>query len=758
MKSRITLVLLAAATFVMAIVTGAWAWTPLAVKSDPLLFMPGSQPGTVQNFENASRCENCHTGYNAAVEPGSNWRGSMMAQAARDPLWIACLTVSAQDSIWALGSPNATDICIRCHAPQGWLEGASDPTNTSQLSGNQLDGVACDFCHRKIDPFAKNGQPDVAADPAGSTAAQMAATTQQLNLTDLGALKLFDGSPFLNSATGLPTHYGVWPAYREQGAGQYYVAASSGAKYGPYWDADARHQFNYSRFHKSREFCHSCHDVSNPVLENALVDGSGTTKYAAASYFHVERTSSEFLLSAYGRGGSETNIPGVPTAGRCQDCHMRAVTGTGANKAGLKVRTDLALHDMTGGNAWLTRILASADSNWTGYDPYNYAILSGAKYPGAKIDVAGLAGFGDELDRGVKRATDQLKMAATLSEVANTENALTLRVRNNTGHKLISGFPEGRRMFLNIRFYDENAAIISEINRYDPLVKTTGPTDTYVSGGDIDPATRVEELIWEAEMSSDLTGESKTFHFALATHRHKDNRIPPKGFDTASMADRLAQPVWNGLAAPNYFTTEEYAGGYDDVTVTKPAGAAFYVATLYYQTTSKEYVAFLRDEIKGTKKTLSSPTPSGEAAAYIVQTDPFFTGLKGWGDAIWDLWVHNGGASPIEMAVLGAAPQPPVAITVDPPTSLKGSSQKNSKAVSLTWNAPGTGANGYNIYRSSTAGGPFSMIGTTTTTSYKDTNLTAGTAWSYVVKAYKVDKLGDSYESAPSNEVRVTVR
>jgi hypothetical protein len=37
-------------------------------------------------------------------------------------------------------------------SPGGWLEGASDPTNTSKLSGGQLDGVHCDFCHRKMRP------------------------------------------------------------------------------------------------------------------------------------------------------------------------------------------------------------------------------------------------------------------------------------------------------------------------------------------------------------------------------------------------------------------------------------------------------------------------------------------------------------------------------------------------------------------------------------------------------------------------------
>ena len=37
------------------------------------------------SLEGPGRCMNCHADYNPAVEPGFNWQGSMMAQAARDP-------------------------------------------------------------------------------------------------------------------------------------------------------------------------------------------------------------------------------------------------------------------------------------------------------------------------------------------------------------------------------------------------------------------------------------------------------------------------------------------------------------------------------------------------------------------------------------------------------------------------------------------------------------------------------------------------
>jgi hypothetical protein len=65
-------------TFVFVGALLVYAWTPLPVKQDRLVFMPGSQQGSV-NLESATRYNNCHGGYNKAVEPAHNWRGGMMA-------------------------------------------------------------------------------------------------------------------------------------------------------------------------------------------------------------------------------------------------------------------------------------------------------------------------------------------------------------------------------------------------------------------------------------------------------------------------------------------------------------------------------------------------------------------------------------------------------------------------------------------------------------------------------------------------------
>lgn len=676
MNTRRLRVLAAFACLAAAGALVVFAWTPQPVASDRRVFMPGSQPGSV-NLESVSKCDNCHGGYNAAVEPAHTWTGSMMAQAARDPIFWATLVVAEQDSIWALGNPNAGDLCLRCHTPPGWLGGRSDPPNGTALAGSDFEGVNCDSCHRMVDPLLALRQLSSVPPETNATAIAAADATYTRDRNILRNLLLFDGTPLLNTNTDLPTFYGTGAVtnYSEATGGQFFIDPGN-AKSGQRYDADPTHQLYYSRFHKSRNFCATCHDVSNPALANVALGAGVPERQAAASYFHVERTWSEFALSAYARGiGTNTNpklaAAGIPFAASCQDCHMRDVTGKACNKQGIATRTDLALHDLTGGNSWMLGILASADNNGPAYDAYNFAILSGSKYPGAKIDTMGLRNKGQALLDGKARALQMLSWAADLSPMANNDDSATIRILNNTGHKLISGYPEGRRLWLNVQFLNAAGAVISEINPYQPLVIGTNAqgNNFYVSGGTL---TRTHDpLVFEAEMTSALSGEEKTFHFVLGTDRHKDNRIPPKGFDIANATPRLVHPRHEGADATNYFTAAEYAGGYHEVTVPKPPGTAGWRARLYYQTTSKEYIEFLRDEIAGTNNsTLSSPTPRGEPQAYVVQTDPFFSTLKDWGKAIWDLWLHNGGSAPVLLTK-----------TIDPPQVKAVALQTNSFRV-----------------------------------------------------------------------------
>ncbi|HEY5790152.1 MAG TPA: hypothetical protein VIX81_05975, partial [Gammaproteobacteria bacterium] len=58
------------ATFLVS--TATVAWDPVPVRDDPLVRLPGTQPGDGVSLESPNRCLNCHGGYDSAVEPGFN--------------------------------------------------------------------------------------------------------------------------------------------------------------------------------------------------------------------------------------------------------------------------------------------------------------------------------------------------------------------------------------------------------------------------------------------------------------------------------------------------------------------------------------------------------------------------------------------------------------------------------------------------------------------------------------------------------------
>ncbi len=506
---------------------------------------PGTQPleGGVP-LNDPVTCAACHGGYDAAVEPYQNWNGSLMAQASRDPLFEACLAIANQDA------PDSGDLCLRCHIPAGWLAGRSVPTSGIQMLAADRHGVSCDLCHRLVDPVY---------DPLSNP------------IEDAGILAALS-----NPAT-------------EFGNGMYTVDPS-GARRGPFVDAALGHPIIVSPFHREAALCGTCHDVSNPAFEN---DGGGLfvlnaldappTNFSPAHLMPIERTYSEWLHSEYNSpqgvfapefGGNKDYVAS------CQDCHMRDVTGVGCNLAGAPVRSDLPLHDLTGGSAWLPAILDQL-------------------FPGEVDPAAGEA--------AAARARYMLQNAALL-EASQDGDSLAVRVTNNSGHKLPTGYPEGRRVWLNVRFYDAQQALVGESGTYQAA---TGDLMT-------DPELRIYEAKPGLdEFTAPLVGAEPgpSFHFVLNNKIFKDTRIPPRGFTNAAFASFGGAPI--GAA---------YADGqhWDDASYAIPAGAASAEVRLYYQSTSREYVEFLRDE---------NTTNSA-------------------GQTLYDLWAANDRSPPEQMALV----------------------------------------------------------------------------------------------------------
>jgi len=506
---------------------------------------PGSQPLEAGILNPPEACAVCHGNYDSAVEPLFNWQGSMMSQASRDLLMEANMAIANQDA------PDSGDLCLRCHLSRGWLLGRSVPTDGSQMLSSDRIGVSCDFCHRLVDPFYATANPN-----------------QDLDI--LAALR-FPASDFGNGmATIDPT----------------------GARRGPFADADSGHPVLVSPFHREAALCGTCHDVSNPAFRK---DGSGNygpnafdttaSSFSAHSLGPVERTYSEWFYSEY-------NTPGgvyAPQFGgnrnyvaTCQDCHMRDVTGEGCNQSP-PVRDDLPLHDQTGGSTWLPGLLSTL-------------------YPGEVDETA--------LQAGIARARYMLQNATELTAVKQGTN-LKVTITNNAGHKLPTGYPEGRRIWINVKFYDAAMLLVSESASYN---EATGVLSH-------DP----EAKIYEVEPGLDsvtapLVGvpEGPSFHFVLNNKIFKDNRIPPRGFTNAAFAD------FGGLPVSYSYPDGQY---WDDTLYAIPAGAVSAEVTLYYQSTSKEFVEFLRDKNSTNNK----------------------------GQEVYDLWNDNGKCPPEIMAQAQAA-------------------------------------------------------------------------------------------------------
>ncbi len=599
---------------------------------------PGTQPDEVGNFESPNRCDNCHAGYNGLHpehEPATGWRGAAMGNAGRDPIFWATLAVAEQDF------DGAGDLCIRCHSAGGWYGGRSTPTDGSGLAAGDDDGIDCDTCHTMTNPDDSE---------------------------HLGVMN----SPFIANCSVDPNvpnkSCADGPTEGFYGSGMTSLWNGS-EKLGPYSDAAARHQFMQSQFHRSVDFCGTCHDVSNPAVGD-LAPGNGAQHGAphvvssqdfnggapnlggpveekAAfnnppyAYGIVERTFSEYKASAFpttlvseftslpadlqvaggsldatyqaallaGTGGNYED--GTDRFFSCQSCHMRPVESAGCNKNGAPVRKDMPMHDQTGGNYWF--------ANMVQYQDTKGHLRLGGGLSGNQI----LA-----MDLGQQRAVNHLQQAASLQVQGNN-----LKVVNLTGHKLISGYPEGRRMWLNVKWYDANGTLLREDGEYGPIGviipnPAGGPDVEVESIVDLnDPNMRIYEAHYamtkdwadtllavgkpadlplsfdRATGAVDFTlGElaalpagsyHESFHFVLNNYVAYDNRIPPFGmrYDEAKKRNALPVPA-NQYGSPSAGGVYEYWDQID-MNALAPAGAVSAEIALLYQGTSWEYIQFL---------------------------------------------------------------------------------------------------------------------------------------------------------------------
>ena len=108
-------------------------------------------------------------------------------------------------------------------------------------------------------------------------------------------------------------------------------------------------------------------------------------------------------------------------------------------------------------------------------------------------------------------------------------------------------------------------------------------------------------------------------------------------------------------------------------------------------------------------------------------------------------WIHTQSDDCYFSVVIPLPPAPMVKI---------GNSATSGKPM-LTWNAV-EGATSYRIYRSTSRGSGYSLLGTTTSTSYVNTGASTGTTYYYRVKAVNRDGMASGYSNIVSGNVVVT--
>ncbi len=591
----------------------AFAWLTLTLIVDPVLASPltdeGTQPGLAHTLLPPGDCGGCHGDYagGSQYEPFPTWSGSMMAQAARDPLFWAALDVANNDI------PDVGDFCLRCHAPAGWLRGRSEPPGGStdgcglegklDETGKDFDGVDCHVCHRMME----NPAP-----PPGQQSVYLENAQFWIDDTDCGG-------------AGEPCRRGP------------YDYPADGSEPPPHAWAFTPYQAGPESYHESSDFCGNCHNVTHPVA-TLIVDGVDT-----GIPMPIERTFKEWQQSSFADTGA-----GVTS---CQNCHMPDRTSSPSYACNSEINDhtgDLPIHDFVGGNAWIPEVLRQ-------------------EYPNLNLSA--------ELAAARDAAVQMLESAASidLQVEPGAEDGGTwsvgVTVTNLSGHKLPTGYPEGRRMWLQLEARDGLGALLWESGAYDPGTGVLA-NDPQIKIYHVEPG------IWDAGAGEcaieDALGRP-VFHFVRNNCIRIDNRIPPAGFTGGS--DPETRPV-----AYTYPETSPGSGvlAHWDTTpydVPIPAGTASPVsitATLRYQTTSKEYVEFLRDQA------VENAFPDD-----CIERGSGFPN-QSRGELLYDMWTTHGRSAPVDMVSTGAS-----APVVVPALTLYGVAQGGSVELTVDGEAIG---------------------------------------------------------------------
>ncbi|MHC1742078.1 MAG: fibronectin type III domain-containing protein [Syntrophobacteraceae bacterium] len=749
-------------------------------------------PAPYNIFEFVVTCMACHGGLiDQSAGHGANWAGSNMASATRDPIFRANQLIVNHSLKRAGAGDGAGNLCFRCHSPNGWLSGRFDPKLGAAADGSDIiqsivlstdnEGVQCEQCHRAVGAVTMQRLDLNPADPvwnmlsglydwphAGNPFPQGPtfgnpfgdATLQYHDGMSYGAkyggnVELsFSDSPLSGFYTGQT--YGTYPfwftgfiqppppgmpstndlgdvlAWNPDGSLSFVFEA--GVTPDALWGAvSPEHSTRENLFVKSPEFCGSCHDVTVPVQDHGMPE---------------QRTYTEWKYSQFSANGT-----------RCQDCHMPTMKHEFTDNALVSFNVDptvggwypyardrnayggTAFHKFAGANRDLPKVMKvlypeidlEVIGAPTGHDP--------VVFPGMLTD------RGPMFDRHIRNTHISLRDAVSAQITSGpTETTpgmyqVTVRVTNNAGHKVPSGYPDGRRMWISLVVKDPVQNVVYRSGHYDPATAqlyndATMAGLTRALSTQIDATTGNKVMIYERKTGTANGDGTFNMSFSLLNEQILfDNRIPPAGFTYADYsvngAKFMTYTGTESAAVPSEIASRYPEGqNWDEVTYTfnAPPGSVLSArAEVLHQTLPREFMEHLKISLNALEDDPAigaTPRPQGGPnildpnypltptflSDSILQTtgEDFFTltDLAGnplrdnWAGVAYAAWVLSDRGAPYVMAAADTAvatvPAAPATVTViqpiDPATGVI-----DPNAQFISW-SPVVGADGYIVW------------------------------------------------------------
>lgn len=307
-------------------------------------------------------------------------------------------------------------------------------------------------------------------------------------------------------------------------SGQFEIPFSFGVDrmlYGQYDDPFANPMINQVAFTpagsehaSSSRVCASCHNLFTPIVDAA---GNITNDVFPEQTVYTEWENSDFAATK-----------------SCADCHMPAADGSVRISTrpmnGIAARPDFSRHLIAGGNTFMLDLIernsGSLNVTATGFGALADATRS-LLGDAADVSPEAIGRYGDDL-------------------------GFTVRVTNNSGHKLPTSYPS-RRVWLHVAVTDATGAVVFESGAIDGSGRIAGlNSDTDLEGLELHHTTiSSSEQVQSYETIMEDQAGNLTYTLLEAAGYRKDNRLLPLGMDK-TVVPAIVKPYGGAADDPDF--------------------------------------------------------------------------------------------------------------------------------------------------------------------------------------------------------------